>query len=80
MYRKMIGVVLRKPGLLPALLGLAWATRRRHWHRRFPFLPLPPASYLRWRLDTAYGAATGGPPDEDNVRYLAWTRRMRRDR
>src|SRR5688572_10497573 len=25
------------------------------WYRRFPFLPLPPNDYLRWRLRTAYG-------------------------
>lgn len=28
------------------------------WYRRFPFLPLPAESYLKWRLYTAYGEMT----------------------
>jgi hypothetical protein len=77
-YVRMLTVVLRRPRSIPALVGIAWATRRRDWHRRFPFLPLPPRSYLRWRMETAYGDAEAAPPPDDTVRYLAWTRRMRR--
>lgn len=80
MYRRMLGLALRRPSLVPALLGLAWAARRRGWYRRPPFLPLPPASYLRWRLDTAYGDPEAVPPEADTIRYLAWARRMRRKR
>ena len=25
------------------------------WYRTPPFVPVPPAKYLRWRLQTAYG-------------------------
>lgn len=80
MYRRMLGLALRRPSLVPALLGLAWAARRRGWYRRPPFLPLPPASYLRWRLDTAYGGPEAVPPEADTIRYLEWARRMRRHR
>lgn len=78
MYSRMIGLVLRRPGLLPAVVGLAWAARRRGWYRRPPFLPLPPRSYLRWRMDTAYGDPEADPSAEDLARYLSWARRMRR--
>ncbi len=77
-YRDMLGVALRRPTAWPALLGLAWAARRRGWWRRPPFLPLPPASYLRWRMETAYGAADAAAPLEETVRYLRWAARMRR--
>lgn len=73
----MLRLIVRRPGLLPAALGLAWAARRRGWHRRPPFLPLPPDSYLRWRLETAYGDEVDSPPVEDMARYLKWARRMR---
>ena len=41
------------------------------------FLPLPPRSYLRWRLDTAYGDPDARPPIDEFERYLVWSGRMR---
>lgn len=78
MYKTMVGLVLRRPTLLPALLGFAWAARRRGWYRRPPFLPVPPSRYLRWRMDTAYGSDDAAPPPQEAARYLRWARRMRR--
>jgi hypothetical protein len=45
---------------------------------RFPFLPVPPASYMRWRMETAFGDAGAEPSMDDLERYLLWTARMRR--
>lgn len=59
------------------LLRASWAFRARDWYRRAPFLPLPPASYLRWRLETAYGDPEATPPLDEMERYLVWTARMR---
>lgn len=78
LYGAMIRVVLRRPTLIPALLGLAWRSRRRDWLRRAPFLPLPSRTYLEWRMETAYGEPDPAPPAHEIVRYLRWTRRMRR--
>jgi hypothetical protein len=43
-------------------VAIFWALARfymrlipRDWFHRPPFLPIPPAQYLRWRLRTAYG-------------------------
>ncbi len=78
MYATIFRVLLRRPWLVPAALGMAWATRRRNWYRRPPFLPIPSAQYVRWRLETAYGDAGIRPPTDEIARYLAWSRRVRR--
>src|SRR5262245_51529572 len=43
-------------------LGIAWALVQFYfriiparWYIKAPFLPLPPPTYLKWRLRTAYG-------------------------
>lgn len=70
-------MAVRRPRLIPYLLGAAWAFRARGWYGRPPFLPLPPRSYLRWRLDTAYGDPEAEPSIDEVERYLVWTARMR---
>lgn len=47
------------------------------WWRRAPWLPLPPAEYVRFRLVTAYGSdGPDGPRDlaRDLLAYLQWCR------
>ena len=73
----MAGLALRRPRTVPYLLGAAWAFRSRDWYRRPPFLPLPPASYMKWRMETAYGDPDVVPTDDELERYLLWTARMR---
>jgi hypothetical protein len=52
--------------------------RARHWYSRAPFLPLPPRSYVAWRMETAYGDARAVPTDVELERYVLWSVRMRR--
>jgi hypothetical protein len=73
----MAGLALRRPTVIPAMLGAAWAFRARDWFRRPPFLPLPPRSYLRWRMETAYGDPDWVPSDDDMERFLRWASTMR---
>ena len=77
LYLRIAAQAIRRPGMIPYLLRAAWAFRARDWYRRPPFLPLPPRSYLRWRLDTAYGDPDANPPAEELHRYLVWSARMR---
>ena len=63
---------LRRPGTGIALLRVGWRFRRRHWWRRFPFLPLPATDYVQWRMYTAYGDEHAVPPPEDVERYARW--------
>ena len=69
---------LVNPRLALDLLRLAWSFRARDWYRRAPFLPLPPADYLRWRMYTAYGDERVVPPVEDVVRFARWRRETMR--
>jgi hypothetical protein len=78
MYMRIVALALRRPSLIPALLGAAWTFRARDWYRRPPFLPLPPRSYMRWRMETAYGDADFTPRLDQIERYVAWRSRMRR--
>jgi hypothetical protein len=38
---------------------------------------VPPASYMRWRMETAYGDSGAVPTDDELERYLLWTSWMR---
>ena len=37
------------------LCGYGLNVRRKKWYMKFPFLPVPPMSWLLWRLETAWG-------------------------
>lgn len=66
---------LINPKVGAALVTMAWRFRRRHWWRRPPFLPLPAAEYVKWRLHTAYGDHHTVPPASDVVRLARWAAR-----
>jgi hypothetical protein len=61
-----------RPRLAIDMLRVAWRFRSRGWYRRFPFLPLPSADYVRWRMHTAYGDPATVPPPDDVIRYARW--------
>jgi hypothetical protein len=62
------------PRVARDLLSMAWSMRRRSWYRSFPFLPVPPREYTRWRMYTAYGDENAVPPAEDVLRFSRWRR------
>ncbi|HUF14191.1 MAG TPA: hypothetical protein VMN78_13910 [Longimicrobiales bacterium] len=70
-------MALGHPRLWPDMVGAAWRFRRSNWYRHAPFLPLPPAEYLDWRMHTAYGDDAAPEPAELE-RYLRWSTRMSR--
>lgn len=76
--RRLGSVVARHPDIWLEAVRLAVATAPASWWRRRPFLPVPDASYLRWRAATAYGGGGEVPEEpEDVVAYLRWRRRQR---
>jgi hypothetical protein len=78
--RLALGLALRaavRPGLAADLLRVAWRFRARGWWRRPPFLPVPPAEYVRWRMYTAYGDEGAVPARADVERYARWVGRQR---
>ena len=56
---------IARPALALDLIRVGWRFRSRGWYTRFPFLPIPDRSYLRWRMYTAYGDYDAIPPAED---------------
>ncbi len=77
-YVGLVKVALRRPSLIPSMLGAAWAFRANRWYRKPPFLPLPSTAYMKWRIETAYGPNGGVVPLRDLERYLRWGSAMRR--
>lgn len=69
---------LVRPRLALDLLRLAWAFRKRHWYKQFPFMPLPSREYMRWRMHTAYGDEAAVPPTSDVIRFARWRREVMR--
>lgn len=63
---------VRRPRLALQLVRVAWRFRADRWYRRFPFLPLPDPTYLRWRMYTAYGDYNAVPSVTDVERYARW--------
>lgn len=72
------GRLARHPGLWVTACRQAKALAATGWWRRRPFLPLPPAEYLRFRMVTQYGDAEHVPQPDDVVSYLAWSKRQPR--
>lgn len=71
-----VGAVLRRPHLWLTALRVGRRMIRRRWWRRPPFLPVPSASYVRFRLVTMYGGTGTGPVHPDDVvTWLEWCRR-----
>ena len=76
-----LGLVWRaalNPRVARDLLSLAWTMRMRDWWRTPPFLPVPPAEYMRWRMYTAYGDEDALPSVREVLRYARWRRELLR--
>jgi hypothetical protein len=69
--------VAPRPTLWPAAVATVMATARRGWWRRPPFVPVPSADYVAFRMLTQYGDPDAVPPADDVVRYLEWSRDRR---
>lgn len=75
-WRQSALAVLRHPSLWVTALGAARRLAPPGWWRRRPHVPLPDPDYLRFRMETQYGAAT--PDPDDVVTYLRWLRSVNR--
>jgi hypothetical protein len=65
--------LLRRPGLWATAFRQAFRLAAPGWWRRRPFLPVPDADYLRFRLETQYGS-DHEPEPADVITYLHWCR------
>jgi hypothetical protein len=77
-FLRIVARALIRPRLLLILLATGWRFRRQGWFRHPPFLPLPPANYMRWRLHTAYGDEQHVPTVMELEAYARWAARMQK--
>ncbi len=70
--------VLARPTLWPTAVRQLRRAAPDDWWRRRPFLPVPSAEYLQFRMLTQYGQTERAPDSNDVVDYLAWCREWER--
>lgn len=75
---RVAAVLAPRPKLWPIAMTQLVRLTPAGWWRRRPFLPLPDAAYLRFRMQTAYGDADHEPEPADLVAYLQWCRQFTR--
>jgi len=73
---RLAGAVARHPSVWSTALRQWQRTVPGDWWRRRPFLPVPPAEYLRFRLLTQYGDNGHPPAPGDVLNYLRWCRQQ----
>jgi hypothetical protein len=69
-----LSAVLIRPRLWRAALTAYVRMLPTRWWRNRPFLPLPPADYLRFRKEAYYGSETALFDPKDVLKYLQWIR------
>lgn len=69
--------VIRHPSLWGTAVRQAARLAPPGWWRRWPPVPRPEPTYLRFRLVTAYGDPEREPEPDDVVTYLRWCREWR---
>ena len=75
LFMRLAARAIRNPVVGLSLVRVGWRFRRRDWYRHFPFVPLPDATYVRWRMHTAYGRDDAVPSPDDVIRYARWATR-----
>lgn len=74
--REAVVAVVRRPDLWSTAVRSAIGLAPRGWWRRAPFLPLPDADWLHFRLVTAYGGDGSTPMRaHDLITWLEWVKR-----
>lgn len=69
-----VGAVLVRPWLWPAAIGVVFDFAPNRWWAKPPFLPIPDATVMEWRVTTAYGHLDMALAPEDVLSYLRWRR------
>lgn len=70
--------VVPRPALWATALRQARRLAPRRWWRRAPFLPMPDAAWVGFRLQTMYGSADAQVEPGEIRRWLAWCRQLER--
>ncbi len=76
--RSMMSAVASQPRLWLTAIKAYRSLVPRHWWSRRPFLPVPDAAWMRFRLETAYGGdGTPAPTAGDELTtWLTWLKEL----
>lgn len=70
---QLVVAVLRRPHLWITAVKQWRILTPKGWWKRRPFLPVPDARYMRFRMITAYGGdGSAQPTIEDFITFLEW--------
>ncbi len=75
--RGLAWALARRPDLWATAVRQVFVLAPTGWWRRRPFLPIPDAEYMRFRMVTQYGDAAHRPEPADVIAYLHWCRAYR---
>lgn len=73
-YARVVAGVLVRPSYWSIAVRVLGRLSPIGWWRRPPFLPIPSASYARFRMQTQYGGESAHPTVPDVLKYLRWVR------
>ncbi|MFZ4515384.1 MAG: hypothetical protein ACOYN3_03660 [Acidimicrobiia bacterium] len=76
LLRRIARRLVVRPHLWGTAIAQLFAFATPRWWSRMPFLPIPDAQYVRFRLETQYGLESE-PEPQHVVEYLEWCRSMR---
>ena len=70
---QLVVAVMRRPHLWITAVKQWRILTPKGWWKRRPFMPVPDARYMRFRMITAYGGdGSAQPTTEDFITYLEW--------
>jgi len=69
--------IIRRPTLWPEAMRALVAFTPSSWWKQAPFLPVPRRTYMRWRVQMAYGSTGAAPVATDVISFLEWRRDQR---
>jgi hypothetical protein len=73
---KVFAAVVCRPSLWVTAVRQVFRLAPSQWYAHAPFLPIPPADFIEFRLVTQYGGEHGSAvaTPKDVVDYLVWCR------
>ncbi|MEN8234285.1 MAG: hypothetical protein ABFR89_05115 [Actinomycetota bacterium] len=73
--RDVATAIAKRPRLWATAVGATFAFAPPGWWHHPPFLPIPDADLMRWRVTTAYGDEETPIAPDDVLSYLEWRQR-----
>ncbi|MDZ7677118.1 MAG: hypothetical protein U5K29_01045 [Acidimicrobiales bacterium] len=73
-WTRVVLAIVCRPWLWPVATTTFVGLIPRRWWARHPWLPVPDAGFLTFRLTTAFGPDPSAPPPAEVISFLRWCR------